>query len=459
MISRFLLTLCLAAAIAVPAVKAQAGEGLSYEVLQTQVKKARDKVMPALVRVQPIIETYRGGRKVSRTGFGSGVITGPQGYVITNFHVAGKAKSCICVMANKEEIPARLLGGDPWTDIAVIQLDLTKYTGNTLTWAILGDSDRMQEGDFVLAMGSPFALTRTVTFGIISCRDRSLGVMGIDGHQRTGQFNTWLQIDALINPGNSGGPLVNLKGEVVGINARGGRGMGFAIPINIVREVSRQIIAHGEVRRSFIGVRFQPMEKFKKKFLGGLGADGVLISNVDEDSPASRAGILAGDVVISMNGRAVSARFEEEIYPIAKLVADLPVGTRLTLEYVRKKQKMTATFATEKLERVTGDEEEFSEWGFTARQITRSLAREMRLKNAKGILITGSVSGSVAYKAGLRSGDILSEIDGQAVKNLAHFQKMYKKLLLSKKKKLLGRVLGRRGGVLTSALYLGEAHD
>jgi len=419
------------------------GEDLSDEflVLQNQIKKARDRVLPALVRVQPIIEVFRGGRKVNRTGFGSGVIIGPEGYVMTNYHVAGKAKTCICVMPNKEEIPAKLLGGDPWTDIAIIQLDLKKYTGTTLTWAKLGDSDKVEEGDFVLAMGSPFALTRTVTFGIVSCCDRSLGVMGIEAHQQTGQFNTWLQIDALINPGNSGGPLVNMEGEVIGINARGGAGMGFAIPMNTASEVARQIVQSGEVRRSYIGITFQPIEKFKKSFLGDIAKGGVLVSNVEEDSPAKQAGIKAGDIIIKIGDEKVSARFEEEIYPVAKMVACLPIGSRIPIEVVRKKVKQTYDLVTELLEKASGEEEEFKEWGFTAKQITKSMVREMRLPDADGIYVTGVVSGSVLEKADVGYGDVLIEVDGKAVKDLAGFRKTSEALNQGKKEKVLGKIL------------------
>ncbi|MHC5036821.1 MAG: trypsin-like peptidase domain-containing protein [Planctomycetota bacterium] len=415
-----------------------------FVIIQSQVKKARDRVMPALVRVQPIIETFRGGRKVSRTGFGSGVIIGPAGYVMTNYHVAGKAKTCICVMANKEELPAKLIGGDPWTDIAIIQLDLKKYKGTTLTWASLGDSSQVEEGDFVLAMGSPFALTRTVTFGIVSCRDRSLGVMGIEAHQRTGQFNTWLQIDALINPGNSGGPLVDMEGRVIGINARGGAGMGFAVPINVASEAARQIIETGEVRRSWIGITFQPIEKFKKNFLGDIAKGGLLVSNVDDDSPGQKAGVQPGDIIIKIDGKAVSARFEEEIYPVAKRISDLPIGTRLSVEYVRKKVKHACRIVTEALEKEAGEEVEFKEWGFTAKDITKAMARDMRLQNRDGILITGTVDGSVLEKAKIGSGDILVEVDGKAVKDLKQFQDLYKGVLEGKKEKLIGRIL--RGG-------------
>ncbi|MHC4778703.1 MAG: PDZ domain-containing protein, partial [Planctomycetota bacterium] len=293
------------------------------------------------------------------------------------------------------------------------------------------------------------------TFGIISCKDRSLGVMGMEGYQQTGQFNTWLQIDALINPGNSGGPLVNMEGAVVGINTRGGMGMGFAVPINIAKAVSTQIIDTGKVKRSWIGITFQPIEKFKKNFLGDIAKGGVLVANVDEDSPASKAGIQPGDIFVKVDGKAVSARFEEEIYPMAKMVADLPIGTKLDVEYVRKKVKKSARLVTEPLENVEGEEEEFKEWGFTAKELTRSLAREMRLQVKEGILVSGAVNGSVMAKAEVGYGDLLTEVDGKAVKNLEQFGKLYKKLLESGKEKLLAKVL--KGGRTPKIVVLDQS--
>ena len=261
--------------------------------LQDAVQMAKERVLPCLVRIQPISERYVGGRKVKQTGYGSGVIFTHEGHVLTNFHVAGRAQSLLCVMADKEEIPAHLVAGDPWTDLAVIKLDLTRYKGHSLQWAVLGNSDKLKVGDFVIALGSPFALTRTLTFGAVSCKDRSLGVRmdlpGEMGLQETGQFNTWIQVDALINPGNSGGPLINMRGEIVGINARGGSGMGFAIPMNVAKDVARELIEHGRVRRSWIGVKFQALAKFQERFVGNVAKGGVLVGNVEAGSPASQA--------------------------------------------------------------------------------------------------------------------------------------------------------------------------
>jgi serine protease Do len=183
------------------------------------------------------------------------------------------------------------------------------------------------------------------------------------------------------------------------------------------------------------------MEKFKEHFLGDIAKGGVLVANVDENSPAQEAGIEPGDIVIRLGGEKVSARFEEEIYPVAKRVADLPIGTRLTIELVRKKEKQTFELVTEALEKASGDEEEFKEWGFTAREITKSMAREMRLESTDGIQITGTVSGSVLEKAEVGYGDILVEVDGKAVKTLKQFREIYEAFNQGKKEKLLAKYL------------------
>ena len=359
-----LLSLLLVFAVPPPAA---ADESADLLKIQAAVRHARDRVLPALVRVQPISEVYVGGRKVKRTGFGSGVIFSEGGHVLTNYHVAGRAKNLICVMHDKEEVPAELVAGDPWTDLAVIRLELEKYKGKSVQVAELGDSDKLQVGDFVIALGSPFALTRTLTFGTVSCKDRSLGVRrdlpGEMGLQETGQFNTWIQVDALINPGNSGGPLTDLRGAVVGINSRGGAGMGFAIPMNVARDVAKELIDHGRVRRSWIGVEFQAMAKFEDRFVGDVATGGVLVGNVDRGSPAERADIRAGDVMLTFDGNATNARFDEEIYPIARMVARTEIGKTVEVVLIRKKKKLTTTLSTEDLGQAVGDDFEAEAWG------------------------------------------------------------------------------------------------
>jgi serine protease Do len=427
--------------------------------LQAAVEAARDRVLPCLVRVQPISELYVGGRKVKRSGFGSGVIFTHEGHVLTNYHVAGRAKSLLCVMADKEEIPATLVAGDPWTDLAVIKLDLDRYKGHELRWAVLGDSDKLEVGEFVIALGSPYALTRTLTFGVVSCKDRSLGVRvdlpGEMGLQETGQFNTWIQVDALINPGNSGGPLINMRGEVVGINARGGAGMGFAIPMNVAKDVARELIEHGKVRRSWIGVEFQALAKFADRFVGDAAEGGVLVGNVVADSPASKADIRPGDVMLTFDGKPTHARFEEEIYPIARMVARTEIEKTVEVTVLRRKKHVTVRVTTQDLGRAVGEDFVCEAWGLTVKDITPSMARMLALDDDQGVLATGSLSDSVASKAKIGNRDVIREIAGTKIRDLDHLKEVYAKVTAAKPTKVIMKVL--QGGRTPRLLVLNLA--
>lgn len=429
--------------------------------IQDAVRHARDAVLPCLVRVQPISEVYSGGRKRRRTGFGSGVIFTHEGHVLTNYHVAGRAKNLICVMADKEEVPATLIAGDPWTDLAVIKLDLSSYKGHALQWAVLGNSDGLEVGDFVVALGSPFALTRTMTFGVVSCTDRSLGVRndlpGEMGLQETGQFNTWIQVDALINPGNSGGPLINLQGEVVGINARGGAGMGFAIPINVARDVARELIENGSVRRSWIGVKFQALAKFQERFVGDAADGGVLVGNVVADSPAERAGVRPGDVILTFDKNSTDARFEEQIYPIARMVAKTEIGKTVEIVLLRRKKRVSMLLTTEDLGQAVGDDFECEAWGLTVKDITASMARMLALDDHEGVLATGSLSDSAAAKAKIGNRDVIQEVAGTRIKDLAHFKETYEKLTKEKPRKVVLKVRKTDGTPRLLVLDLSKA--
>ncbi|RME28914.1 MAG: hypothetical protein D6800_03360, partial [Candidatus Zixiibacteriota bacterium] len=202
---------------------------------QKDIYRARDKVLPALVHIQPVIKDFNTGELKKQAIIGSGVIFHPDGYVVTNYHVAGKAERIICTLSDREEVPATFVGGDPPTDIAVIKLDLSEYDGQ-IHVAQFGNSDSVQVGQQVLAMGSPLSLSRTISMGVISTRDRYFSdEIRLPTGEPTGRYNLWLQTDAAINPGNSGGPLVDMSGRVIGINSRatfGANNLGFAIPVN-----------------------------------------------------------------------------------------------------------------------------------------------------------------------------------------------------------------------------------
>ncbi|MCB9850037.1 MAG: PDZ domain-containing protein [Phycisphaerales bacterium] len=404
--------------------------------LREMIVLARDRVFPALVNIKVITVRYYGGKERKGQAVGSGTIISREGHVLTNFHVVRNGKKFKCTLADKQEISADLVGEDPLTDLAVLKLDLSelKVSGMPLSVAQFGDSDEMAIGDTVMAMGSPWALSRSVTLGIVSNTERVLaasdddaGEMYFDEDQRTGIFNRWIQHDAAINPGNSGGPLVNLKGELIGVNARGssfGGDMGFAIPANVAQAVVAQLIEHGEVPRSWLGLDFKPIKK------SGFEA-GVLINSIVEDGPAARAGLQAGDVVTEIDGGPITVWFPEEVPPLLKDLADRPVGSAIAVSYLRGGETHEATITTEKLKKDRGDEAAFRGWGLVAVDITEKMARERRLESTDGVLIDSVRGGSPAELAepALMDGDVLRAIDGIAVPNLAGLIERYDKIM------------------------------
>ncbi len=212
--------------------------------LRQIIAEARDRVFPALVSIRVVTVAHRGGREFKGTSTGSGTIFSPEGYVLTNQHVTAHGRSFMCTLADKREVPARLVGEDPLTDLAVLALDLESLGDEPVPLAVFGDSDDLQIGDYVMAMGSPFALSRSVSLGIVANTERvfaggfgsdEVDAMELESGQRTGLFTRWIQHDALINPGNSGGPLVDLNGRVIGVNELGSSAMGFAIPSNLAQ--------------------------------------------------------------------------------------------------------------------------------------------------------------------------------------------------------------------------------
>jgi serine protease Do len=245
-------------------------------------------------------------------------------------------------------------------------------------------------------------------------------------------FNNWIQTDAAINPGNSGGPLVNLKGEVIGINTRilsGAENVGFAIPIDIAKEVIDQLIKNGHMTRSWIGESLQPMRVKTED----AAAKGVVIADVATLSPGYEAGLRPGDIMLSVDGIPTNARFEEDLPAVRKHIADLPAGKEVAVRIMRdgKEQDIKVTTAERSLLR--GDQVEFPEWAFTAVDVTDNIARRAQLASRKGILVTGVQVGGIAANARLINGDILLAIDGAEVPNLASFKKTYQSLIESKK--------------------------
>ena len=407
-----------------------AGQAIGAHDLQRRIFAARDRVAPALVNVQPITDVYSSGERRSSTAIGSGFIFDEQGHVVTNYHVAGKAKRLIITLSDRQRVPGVLVGGDPLTDIAVLRVDV----GDDLQLpdpVTLGDSDSLEVGQYVMALGSPLALQRSLSFGVVSSKDRYLSDdFKLPTGERTGSFNTWIQTDAAINPGNSGGPLVDLAGSVVGVNARGAFGassIGFAIPINIVKEVAAELIEHGRVRRSWLGLDFQPREELAQYF-ETEPSPGVIIRSVEPDSPAARAGIQAGDVLVAYGGRQISAQFQEELPAIYKLIADTPVGEAVEQLIERNGEELRFQVVTEEQSQGISDEMECESWGFTARGITRQFALEFNLPDDKGVVVVGVKPNGPAFRAQLFPGDRIVRVEDEDVAGLAFLGEVYRRL-------------------------------
>jgi serine protease Do len=407
--------------------------------LQKEIYASRDRVLPALVHIQPVITDYRTGKMIKQAVVGSGVIFHEDGYVVTNYHVAGKAERIICTLYDKEQVKAELIGGDPLTDIAILKLDLSEYAGKLAT-AKFGDSDDLQVGQYVLAMGSPLALSRSVSCGVISTVDRYFSdETRLPSGERTGIYNNWIQTDAAINPGNSGGPLVDLEGRVIGINSRAtifANNIGFAIPINIVREVAEKIISDGRVVRSWIGVKCQALQDLEDWF-GTDRNQGVLVASIDARSPAEEAGLRAGDVILDVDGKPVSARFEEQLPDFYKLIADYPIGSTLALTIRREDSLMTVNVVTHELGEILGEDFESEEWGFTVKQITKQMMVENQLEDTLGVFVVGVKRISPAAEGGLLRGDVIEQINEKPVASFQDFYDRYLELTDSKVDKVL----------------------
>jgi Do/DeqQ family serine protease len=260
-------------------------------------------------------------------GLGSGVIIDKRGLVLTNFHVVKGADEIIIRLSDKREYRGQILGTDAKTDLAVVRFEPDQHP---LTVAPLGNSDSLRVGEWAIAIGNPFGLDQTVTVGVISATGRSdVGIA---------TYENFIQTDASINPGNSGGPLVNLKGEVVGINTAivaAGQGIGFAIPVNMVKRVVDQLVARGKVVRGWIGVALQPLSPELAQSLGLEGTQGAVVGSTIAGSPAAQAGLQQGDVILSYNRTPV-----EDYRHVQRLVAESAVGNKIVLEVFRKKQKI-----------------------------------------------------------------------------------------------------------------------
>lgn len=344
---------------------------------------------------------------------GSGFIIDTDGSILTNNHVVENAQKIVVKLSDEREFEAKVVGKDPKTDIAVVKID-----ARDLAVAALGDSDRLEVGEWVMAIGNPFGLDSTITAGIVSAKGRHIGA---------GPYDDFIQTDASINPGNSGGPLINLRGEVVGINSAifsrtgGNIGIGFAIPINLAKELLPQLKGKGKVTRGYLGVLIQKVTPDIAESLGLEKARGALVANVSKDGPAERAGVKVGDVIVEFDGKEIKDSNE-----LPLIVARTALNKKSRLKVLRDKKEVTLTVTVGELkdEEVVASTEEKGELGLAVQRVTPEMAESLGLERAEGVVITSINPGSPADEAGLRRGDVILEIDRKPVRNLADYKKV-----------------------------------
>jgi serine protease Do len=383
------------------------------------VAQALEKVKPALVRINVVVTTPNQGREMKSEGAGSGTIISADGFVITNHHVAGHVARVTCTLSTNEEIPAILVGTDAATDISVLKLQ----GGDARRYPVceFGDSDKLKMGDIVVAMGSPMAISQSVTLGIVSNSKMVIpdllkkgGLnLKMDGED-VGELVRWVAHDAAIYPGNSGGPLLDGEGRIVGVNEIS-LGLGGAIPGNLAREVSQQIIHYGRARRSWIGIEPQPLLK------GTTPPRGVLVAGVIPNSPAEKAGIEPGDVIESVDEREVDVRHADEMPLFNQTIASLPIEQSVPVRVRRGGDTIEKKVSTVEQEAARPKVEELQVWGITARNIGLVEALDLKLKSREGVLVTTLRPGGPCGEAkpALRERDIIREVGGRPVKTIA----------------------------------------
>jgi serine protease Do len=363
-------------------------------------------------------------RERREQSLGSGVIVSPDGYLLTNNHVVEGAREIQITLNDKREFEAKIIGTDSRTDLAVLKIDAEE-----LPAIAFGDSSKVRVGDFAIAIGSPFGLNQTVTLGIVSATGR--GELGIE------DYEDFIQTDASINPGNSGGALVNVNGELIGINTAilsggsgGNQGIGFAIPVNMARQVMDQILKQGKVIRGYLGALIQPVTPEIAEYFGLSESKGVLLADVDSDAPAGKSGLQRGDIVLELNGEPITDRRDFRL----KIAAMQP-GTKVQLKVLRDKTERTFDVVLGELPAESGsalqeeESEETALQGLSVEDLTPQIARQLDLPaRVQGVVVSSVQPGTAASEAGIRRGDVIMEVNRRPINSVDEFRRATRQL-------------------------------
>ena len=405
------------------------------------VRDAKAKVFPAVVYIRCLRESRESGRKITQEVSGSGVVISAKGEVVTNWHVIDKASKVRCLLFDGSALSADVVGEDKDTDLALLQVKRPKGAKGLL-FARFGDSEKLREGDFVMAMGAPWGLNRSVSIGIISCTRRYL--------PGASEYSRWLQTDAAINPGNSGGPLVNTDGQIVGINTRqatGGDGLGFAVPSRNVQFIVSQLRKHGKVAWTWTGLQLQPLKDFNRENYFE-GTDGVIVAATDPDSPAREAGIKPSDRILAVNGKPISAVREEDVPAVRRLLGLLEKNKPAKLTVRRLGTETVITITPREKGKVEGDELDCPRLDFTVKAINQFANRELYFHRKEGLYVFGVKRPGNAAAAGLRAKDIILRIDGKKIATLKDMEKIHKALVDNVQTKHRVQLVVLRGGLM-----------